>query len=177
MSTTRDAAVDAALAEVKAVKKLVREARAHYGPIMRQIALLGKEEIDCNAETIARLVKKKTLENEAALLKDAYENPSDIVGAAIWRLRRVNGVVTTSVVTPEIAALVMTRLAQGYSLKDVAMMVGCTDGTIANLKAGRYVVSKLAPDSRIGARGRSKVPLKVVLPGAGYAFISNLIPA
>lgn len=162
MSTTRDAAVDAALAEVKQVKNLVREARAHYGPLMREIALLEKEEVDCNAETVARLTKKKLLQNEAALLKDAYENPSDIVVAAIFRLKRINGVVTTSVVTPEIAALVMERLAQGYSLKDVAMMVGCSDGAIANLKAGRYVVSKLAPDKKMGARGRSEVRLKVV---------------
>lgn len=162
MSPTRDTAVDAALAEVKQARKLVRDARARYSPLMREIAQLEKEEVDCNAETVARLVKKNVLQKEAALLKYAYENPGDFVVAAISRLRHVNGVVTTSVVTPEIARLVLERLAQGYSLKDVAMMVGCVSGTIANLRAGRYTVSEVAPDKRIGARGRSKVRLKVV---------------
>ncbi len=76
-----------------------------------------------------------------------------VVQAALQQLRALNGITSQHLVTPQIGAVALARLGQGYSLRQVAWMIGCSDGTVAAIKAGRYKYSVLSTNTKHGARG------------------------
>lgn len=148
-------AIDQALAKVREVQSLIKEAKVQYPAILKKIAQLKDETIECTAECIARLSETQALETELKRLKKAAEKPDALLESALKSLRAVNGIHSESVVTPEIGALTLKRISQGYSLREVALMIGCATSTVSNIKSGRYRYSDLPLEVKIGARGRT----------------------
>lgn len=77
-------------------------------------------------------------------------------------LMDINGVSYASCITPEVHALVLRRLADGFRPSEVALMAGCHPGTVTTIKNGRYRLSNKPPEIAIGARGRSALNQKTV---------------
>ena len=148
--------IDAALLCVAQVQALIKEARVRYQWVADRAAALEQDMglADCTPQCIERLAEIKALRAELARLQDAKDRPKELLDAALASLRLANGVETVSVVTPQIGQLIAQRAAQGYSLREIAMMVGCAVPTVSLIRSGRYRYSDLPPQTKIGARGR-----------------------
>jgi hypothetical protein len=156
MTTARDPAVDAALAEVKRVRKLVRDAKAKYPALRRQLDDMQTAQLECTAENIQTLKDRQDLQQQLQLFSCAFHNGPDLVRTALRRLREVNGVETECYVNRAIGDLVMLRLAQGYAAIDVASMVGCSSSAVSSIKVGRYRYSEKPENANAGARSHRK---------------------
>lgn len=61
--------------------------------------------------------------------------------ANLHLLRKANGITTTGIVTAEVARIIKLRSRQGYSMSEVALMVGVSRSTCFDVKSGRRGVS------------------------------------
>lgn len=62
--------------------------------------------------------------------------------ANLKALREANGITTTGTCTAEVVRVLRLRLRQGYSVGDIAMMVGLSRGACFDVKSGRRGVSR-----------------------------------
>jgi len=65
------------------------------------------------------------------------------IAACKAALRDFNGVDTVGVLTADVYLVARRRLAQGYSLAEVAAMTGLSRGTLGDIRSGRRKARKL----------------------------------
>jgi hypothetical protein len=133
-----------------------RNAPTRYLALTRQLQKLREFDTDSIAESVVNLKEIATLEKEVQLLTPMLNNTATFVKAAEEALRELNGISGKHLVTPQIGQIAIARLEAGYSLQQVALMIGCSPGTVSLIKSGRYRYSELPEDSKHGARGRRR---------------------
>lgn len=68
-------------------------------------------------------------------------------------LRDFNGIDTVGVLTADVYQVARRRLAQGYSLADVAVMTGLARSTVGHIRSGRRKPRKrVMPAARVAAQ-------------------------
>lgn len=75
-----------------------------------------------------------TVEQLDAMLERVKSHRTD---ANLQALRDANGITTTGTVTAQAVRIIKLRVRQGYSMNEIAMMVGLSRSSCFNVKAGR----------------------------------------
>lgn len=79
--------------------------------------------------------------------------------AQLEALQRINGQNFEGCITPAIHRFIRERLNQEFRPCEIALMVGCTDGTVSAIGRGTFRLSTKPASVRIGARGHKRNPI------------------